>query len=257
MSNSKLYDKSFKVPLNVLKHIRATLVSHPHGSGVKRAKYVLKNGVLSYSAIKRLKNYFDTFNSGNDDRTQYELAGGELMKSFIDVTLNRERDGVDRTKEIRRDVDIDVNLGTKAFEAPRLNEVKKKVKKNAIAIIVNDDNKFLLLKRSSYPKQWMPNKWALIGGVIEKNETPEQGCKREVKEETGLIIKKFIKTFKIQRSSDNIEHVFACRYSGDPSDVMLDEENSNYGWFDISEINYLDLVPNINEYIALAFKEYE
>ncbi len=258
--NSKLYDKTYSVPPDVLKHIQVALISTPQGNGVKRAKFILKNGVLTYQELKRLKNFFDTFNPAVNDGKQYALAGGDLMKSFVERTLNSERSGVKREEKIKQDVNVDMNLGTKPYQTPRIdnmNEGKEDLKKNAVAVIVNNDNKFLLLKRINDPKIWQPNKWALVGGGIEKGETPEQACKREVKEETGLMVDKFIKTFSIQRNPDSIEHIFACRYSGEPTDIALDGENTNYGWFDIDEMNYLDIVPNLIEYITLAFKKYD
>ena len=157
-------------------------------------------------------------------------------------------------------MNVDVNLGTKAYQTPRLNEEKKKkdeLTKNAVAIIVNNDNKILLLKRSDDPKIWQPSKWALVGGGIEKGEKPEEAVKREIKEEIGLEIDKFIKTFSIQRNKDSVEHIFACRYSGEPTDITLNEENTKYGWYDTKEIDFLDTVPHLMEYIVLAFKNYD
>lgn len=274
MANSELYNKTYSVPSDVLKYIQRVLVSHPQGNGVKRAKFVLKNGVLTYQELKRLKHDFETMT----DKVQYALAGGELMKGFIDRTLNADRSAVEREKEATQDMSVDVNLGTKPFQAPelgineenfiagdklaeyvdRVNEARKKLKKNALAIIVNDDNKFLLLKRADDSKIWQPNKWALVGGGVEKGESPETACKREVKEETGLEIKEFIKTFNVQRNPDSIEYVFAARYDGDSTDIQLDtNENTNYGWYDIPEMKFLDTVPNLVDYIQLAFKKYD
>lgn len=274
MANSELYNKTYSVPSDVLKYIQRVLVSYPQGNGVKRAKFILKNGILTYQELKRLKHDLETMT----DKVQYALAGGEKMKSFIDTTLNADRSGVEREKEVKQDMVVDPNLGTKPFQAPelginednfiegnklaeyvdRVNEARKKLKKNALAIIVNDDNKFLLLKRGDNKEIWMPNKWSLVGGGVEKGETPEQACKREVKEETGLEIKDFIKTFNVQRNPDSIEYVFAARYDGDSTDIELDtEENSNYGWYDIPEMKFLDVVPNLVDYIQLAFKKYD
>jgi len=126
-----------------------------------------------------------------------------------------------------------------------------------LAVIANADNKILLLKRSDYPDQWMPSKWSLVGGAVEKNEEPEVACEREIREEIGLEIKKFIEKVVIQRNPDSVEHIFACRYTGEPTDVTLNKENSNYGWFDVSEMAYLDTVPNLIDYINLVFKKYD
>lgn len=45
----------------------------------------------------------------------------------------------------------------------------------------------LLIKRKNEP---FKNQWALPGGFLEKEELLEEGCQRELKEETGLEIEK-------------------------------------------------------------------
>lgn len=268
MTNSELYDKTFQIPADVLKYINVTLISNPNGEGVKRAKTLLKNGVITYQNLKRLKNFFDYFNKESDDATQYALAGGDKMRAFVETTLKSNRDAVKRSKEVRRDIHTDPNselsvskpIGAGDSETlgiNKMNESKEDLDKNAVAVIVDKDNKILLLKRSDYPDSWMPNKWSLVGGGIEKGESPEQAVKREIQEETELEISDFVNSFTIQRHENSVETVFACRYDGDPTDVTLDKENSNYGWFSISEIDYLDTVPHLMEYITLVLKKYE
>ena len=256
--NSKLYDKTYRVPPEVLKGVQASLVSNPHGDGVKRAKNILRAGKITYQAMKRLKNFFDTFHQGGGDAQQYALAGGDMMKNFVDSTLQADRDAVEKSTERRQDMDAAVDMGISTGFENSLNEEKKELDENAVAVIVDKDNKILLLKRSDYEKQWMPNKWALVGGGIEKGETPEEACKREIEEETGLEIKKFIESFTIQRRPESIEHIFACRHNGDPTDVELDmKENVKYGWYDVDEMEFLDIVPNLIEYVMLVFKKYD
>lgn len=253
--NSELYNKIYKLPVEVLNNIRVALTSTPQGNGVKRAKFLLKNGVVTYQTLKRLKNFFDYFNG---DEQQYKLAGGDLMKSFVEKTLQSDRDGVQRSKEIKRDINIDPNLGVKAQQTPRLNEdVENEINKNALAIIVNNDNQILLLKRNPNIEMWQPGKWALVGGGVDDGETPEEAVKREIKEETGLIIDTFKEMFKIQRDSNNIEYIFLCKYDGDPYDIRLNIEHINYGWYFPEEMKFLDHVPNLIDYINLAFKNYD
>jgi 8-oxo-dGTP pyrophosphatase MutT (NUDIX family) len=240
----------------VLKSIQTTLISNPQGEGIKRAKYMLKNGSVTYQELKRLKNFFDYFNPQTGDKMQYALAGGNAMKQFIEKTLASDRAGVAMTKNVKQDMNVDPNLGTKPYQTPRLNEDKKELKKNAVVVIVDNDNKILLLKRGN-KVPWMPSKWGLVGGGIEKSETPQQAIEREILEETGLAIKKFIKSFSIQRNPDSIEHIFTCRYEGDPTDIKLNEENTNYGWYDVDEMKFLDIVPHLIEYITMAFKPYD
>ena len=56
MANSQLLDKTYKIPPDVIKYIGRVLVYTPNGEGVKRAKYLLKNGSITYQEMKRLKN---------------------------------------------------------------------------------------------------------------------------------------------------------------------------------------------------------
>ena len=145
----------------------------------------------------------------------------------------------------------------KPYQSPRLTESQEELKQNAVAVIINKDKKVLALKRSSYEKQWMPNKWALVGGGIEEGENAKEACLREVKEETtleDLIIKD---SFTIQRQKDSVEHIFVCIFKGNDEDVTINRESADYGWFDLSEIGHLDKVPNMVEYILLAVKKYD
>lgn len=274
--NQYLKDKTYKIPPKIVQYIQKVLIANSTANGSKRAKFLVKNGAVTYQVLKRLKNFFDYFNPQSDDNIQYALAGGDLMKQFVNTTLNADRHAVESSKKIKQDIAANPNSELHAYQTPRLNEtgiehlirtVDRKIikqiinesdlKKNAVAIIVNDDNKVLLLKRGDNSKIWMPNKWALVGGGIERGESPEKAIKREILEETGLEIDNFINSFTIQRHKDSIEHVFICRYDGEHTDIKLDFENSNYGWYDINEIDYLETVPHLMEYIVLAFKKYE
>jgi len=260
MANSELQGKTYLVPSDVLNGIQSSLVKYPNSEGVKRAKNIIHEPNMTYEAMKRLKNFFDYFNPQTGDIAQYSLAGGESMKAFIEKTLAQQRAGVQRTKNVTRDMRANPNSELQPHQAATINESEKKKEKqkNAVAVIVNNDNKILLLKRSDDPKIWMPNKWALVGGGIEKGETPQKAIEREILEEIGLEINKFVKSFTIQRHADSIEHIFACRYEGEPTDIELDtSENTNYGWYDVSEMEYLDIVPHLIEYITLVFKKYE
>jgi len=256
--NSELYDKKYKLPSEILNHLKQVLVYAPTGGGVRRAKFMLRNGEITYQMMKRIKNFFDNFPS-NGDRKQYELAGGDLMKSFIEKTLNTDRDAVERGKEIKRDVDANLNTGIKAQQPVRINEnddIDANLIKNALAIIVNNNNQILLLKRSD-KTDWYPNKWALVGGGVEEGETPVEACRREIKEETDLNINKFSEKFTIQRNPNSIEYVFIAKFDGEPIDIKLNFEHTKYGWYSPEEIYFLNHVPNLMDYINIAFKKYD
>lgn len=66
---------------------------------------------------------------------------------------------------------------------------------DAIVFVKEKELTFILLiKRGGEP---FKNQWALPGGFIEMDETLETACKRELLEETGLVLKKItqFKTF--------------------------------------------------------------
>jgi 8-oxo-dGTP diphosphatase len=54
------------------------------------------------------------------------------------------------------------------------------------AVIFDDLGRVLLVKRGAEPQK---GRWSLPGGLLELGETLAEGVKREVAEETGLIVK--------------------------------------------------------------------
>ena len=51
-----------------------------------------------------------------------------------------------------------------------------------VAAIVEHEGKVILTRSKGWPEKWV----GIVAGFLEKNETPEQGALREVKEELGL-----------------------------------------------------------------------
>jgi 8-oxo-dGTP diphosphatase len=65
---------------------------------------------------------------------------------------------------------------SQSFKAPQV----------AVGAIVIKDEKILLVKRNKAPHKDL---WAIPGGSVELGETLQQAAEREIREETGLIIK--------------------------------------------------------------------
>jgi 8-oxo-dGTP pyrophosphatase MutT (NUDIX family) len=296
--NSELYDKKYPIPLPLIKQLKAKLMANSNvvGDGVKRAKFLIYNGYATYQMMKRMKNFFDHFDRATDSVQEYELSGGMEMQNFIEHSLNTDRDGVNRSKELNRPTNPDMMQGMNTYNVTeghlvgdsvnhghikrRKIEEEEEVKVedngdsgedgdngydgddevgldlNAVVVVVNEEQRFLLLKRSTYPDQWMPNKWSMAGGAIEKGESPEVAALRELKEETGISVDKFKESFVIQRG-ENVEHVFLSLFTGDPFNIKIDKENQGYGWFGYNEIKYLDTVPNLMDYINITLNTEE
>ena len=105
----------------------------------------------------------------------------------------------------------------------RVNIVPKDSDKVAKVIIINDDNRVLMLKRSDYMDKFA-GEWDLPGGHIQVGEKFETGMKREVKEETGLTIGDCTFVGKI----DNLDFYY-CQYPEKP--IKLSHEHTAFRFF--------------------------
>lgn len=103
------------------------------------------------------------------------------------------------------------------------------------AIIENrKTGKILLLKRSSR-LDFTPGIWEQIAGRLKQFEDPEDGLRREVKEEAGLNIEivKPIRVFHIfrgEKAADNelVGVMYWCKT--DSEKVKLSDEHTDFKW---------------------------
>lgn len=99
----------------------------------------------------------------------------------------------------------------------------------AKVIIVDSSNRVLFLKRSKYTDKYA-GEWDLPGGHLKKNESLEDGLKREVHEESGLKVENL--TFF--KKMNNL-HFFHCKYNSQP--VSLSHEHIDYKFLNKEELN--------------------
>lgn len=264
--NSELYGNEYTIPDRILNNINKALINNPNDEGIKRAKYLLNNKQISYSNLKRLKNFFDHYSPAINSEVQYQLYGGIEMKNWIDSLLNSERKNIEISKEAKQDMsdnninkDLKINNDISRSIHEDVNNVNEICNPNtisdcAIAIIFNNDRKILLLKRSEN-SDWKPNMWALCGGSIEQNELPLEAIKREIFEETKITIEKINEKICFDRNI-NKEYLFTAKFDGSDDDIVLNDEHTAYGFFNLNEIMMLDIVPNLLNYVNIAIKDY-
>ncbi|HHT7171347.1 TPA: NUDIX hydrolase [Bacillus cereus] len=126
------------------------------------------------------------------------------------------------------------------------------------AIILNEKNQILMQLRTDF------NRWGIIGGALEYNETLEDALKREVYEETGLNIKnpELFRTysgpdfFQIYPNGDQVHGVlvvYICReFNGE---LVCDQtESKELRFFSLNKLP--SNLPPIIERIINEFQQF-
>ena len=111
-------------------------------------------------------------------------------------------------------------------------------------IVVNnldDTNRILLLKRAKIC-YWMPGKWGLPGGKVEKGETATEAAIRETREETQLRVDDL--TPIEEHSNSQVDIFYARRYTGT---VEIDFEHDDFAWVSRDDVKNYDTIPYLEE----------
>jgi 8-oxo-dGTP diphosphatase len=277
MANSKLTGTYYQIPDNVINEITNTLKScEENYPGKKKAEFLVREKKLSYENLRRYKNFFDTYNRSKYDlgendtiselnpEMDYKLRGGKLMSDFVNNKLKEITEKIKKSKEIKRDFggldnqfkkekehsNLKINTDNNFIKTESLIRENKsesnKMLRVSLIVIFNNDNKILLVKRCE-TSNWCPNCWALVGGKIEKNESPEEGLVREVSEETQIDLEKY-KLKKIIKEDNNLQYLYLSKVDNDF--VELNGEHSDYKWYSLDEVKKIDnAVPELINYI--------
>lgn len=106
--------------------------------------------------------------------------------------------------------------------------------------ILNDENKFLIQKRSATKKKF-PNMWSMTGGAVLAGETSEEGCIREVAEELGINLElKDLKKLGTVKRKNGLVDIWISYKNCIIEDLTLQEDEVSCAkWADITEIKDL------------------
>lgn len=106
------------------------------------------------------------------------------------------------------------------------------------------DNEVLMLFRKKNPNR---GKWNGVGGKIELAESPEEGCRREVLEETGLLVRSMLFKGMIALNGAECIHVFI---SDDFAGELIQSDEGTLEWKRLDWIlESADVVENIPLFI--------
>ena len=124
---------------------------------------------------------------------------------------------------------------TKEESYDMMNEAEQKEKKRIALLFIVIDNKVLLFKRS--PEETTnPGKYGMLGGHIEKGESPEAALKREIKEEAGVELKSFkkLKTYELDGVQLNVFYTNEF----DTENIKLDKkEHTGRKFFTLEQLD--------------------
>lgn len=122
------------------------------------------------------------------------------------------------------------------------------------AIYVNVDGRLLFLKLSH--KKSEAGSWGVPAGKLEVNESPLKGAKRELFEETGIVVipdKSFQVLGKLYVSKSEIDYIYHAFILDldEQTTIHLSDEHSSYKWVSKDEAERLHLMTGAKE--ALDF----
>ena len=125
-------------------------------------------------------------------------------------------------------------------------------------LLINDEEKILILKRSSKVRTYK-GLWGGVAGYIEENEKPYETALKEIKEEVGLENEdvKFLKKFDPISFTDIYEKkrydwkIFSFLFKiKEKRKIKIDWEHSDYRWIAPSEIKKFDTVPHFKDIVS-------
>ena len=102
--NSQLKGKFWNCPDDILSYLSETLKNfelknqNKKTEGYNRAKNIINNKKITYENLKRIKNWFDTYEGKNTD-WEYLLHGGNKMKEWVENTLYKATKGIKDVKD--------------------------------------------------------------------------------------------------------------------------------------------------------------
>jgi 8-oxo-dGTP diphosphatase len=116
-------------------------------------------------------------------------------------------------------------------------------------VVVDETGRFLLSKEDN-------GKWEMLGGGLEYNEDPIAGLKREIHEETGLIVtyvspapKYFITTKRHDANTYVANVVYEIKLAD--LNFVPSDECVELRFFNVEEAQTVELFPNVTELLKV------
>jgi 8-oxo-dGTP pyrophosphatase MutT (NUDIX family) len=121
----------------------------------------------------------------------------------------------------------------------------------AMLLIVTDDGRLLLHHRDDKPGIAHPGCWAGFGGAVEEGESVEEALRREVLEETGLVIEdpQLLTEAVDVEGGGRLVSLFYVMGGISPEQIEL-HEGAGVGVHSLDDLEDLDVTPFVRRAIA-------
>lgn len=104
---------------------------------------------------------------------------------------------------------------------------------------IDNGSSLLLMYRNKKPNDVHEGKWISVGGKLEKGETPDECARREIFEETGLVVKKMdfkgIITFP-NFTPDTDWHTYVFKVTAFDGELLSDSVEGTLEWVPYHEV---------------------
>lgn len=150
--------------------------------------------------------------------------------------------------------------GTKAnFDLIRDMPIKKGFYHIVCDILVKHVDKTYLLMQRDFNKSINPGKWeSSAGGSVIKGETPFEGAKRELKEETGITAKTLKQIYRmVNKKTQCIYYGYIYITNCKKNSIILQQgETIDYKWINKNDsLDFINSPTNLNDNKTKRIKE--
>ncbi|MBQ7407256.1 MAG: 8-oxo-dGTP diphosphatase [Clostridia bacterium] len=128
---------------------------------------------------------------------------------------------------------------------------------NTTLCYIEQDEKYLMLHRVKKKNDMNHDKWIGIGGKLEESESPFDGAKREIFEETGLTVSSLdyrgIVTFVSDEFGTEYMHLFHTKaFEGE---IRRDCDEGNLEWIEKKKLTTLPIWEGDKIFLSLLDKD--
>lgn len=118
-----------------------------------------------------------------------------------------------------------------------------------VKAIIEKDNKILLIKRSSKYEE-LENAWDIPGGRLDFGEEPEDGLRREIFEETGLVldqIKQILDATTVFKNEEKqiVRITYLCSVKETDQTEKISDEHTSLEWIPKEKLKTLVMKDTI------------